>query len=258
MPNYIIHNKLYWTNKDIIVNYRRDASVIMKWANIFFELSIMFGIMSLSYPVFLNFFADKNSIYQQAEKLCQNYFMDNETDSSLNDEVPQRYLLQVLPENSNDIYDEIGYILKGFYWIRILAIIFVPLEFIISSYRIQFWHIWLILGNFIAYLVVTFNEVKNLNFYSKNCFLVNTYPGMLSFDGQDFLNILKIIISVIIIFISSWYVTFIIKKKVIFNPTQNEIAALNLFVSKNHLKNLDFSMERRLSVMSSRFEEEIR
>ena len=59
IPNHVIHKRRYWENwKPIIVNYRRDAAVIMKWANIFFEVSATFGFLAIVYPIFFHFLRD--------------------------------------------------------------------------------------------------------------------------------------------------------------------------------------------------------
>ena len=79
---------------------------------------------------------------------------------------------------------EITWIITKFQWIRYIACILIPLELIISSYRIQFWHIWIPIGIYFLYLAQAFNLVKDYKRDHPFCYLKNTYPGLLSFDDD--------------------------------------------------------------------------
>lgn len=170
VPNHIIHSKDYWKNKDLIVNYRRDASVIMKWANIFFELSVTFGLMALSYPICLKFVTNYQ-ICVKANDICDGYEPVNVTSSTDSFVIDNGYNINAVDSNTlkenynifltqpNNIIQEVNWILSDMGWIRAIAAL-IPLEMFISTYRIQFWHIWLVPGIFVLYLLQAFNYVK--------------------------------------------------------------------------------------------------
>ena len=95
-----------------------------------------------------------------------------------------------------------------------IFLILFPLELLISSYRIQFWHIWLPVGIFFVYLSLAINTVENLSETSKNCYLLNVYPGMISLDYENLIEfgllLLSFIVSLIVgVYLLLWGFTFI-------------------------------------------------
>lgn len=69
---------------------------------------------------------------------------------------------------------------------------------------------------------------------------------MLSFSDADFLNLLYMIISVLAVYILMWYITFMLKKRIIFNPLNIEIRALNEFTEIHHIKNIDLFSKKQV------------
>ena len=116
-----------------------------------------------------------------------------------------------MPEQ--DILSEAEWVIQELGWIRLIALILLPLELIISSYRIQFWHIWLPVVVFFIYLSQCFKTIHHLEFESKDCYQINVYPGMLSFDQSTMeemgLALMSfIVILIVIIYILLWGFTF--------------------------------------------------
>ena len=57
VPNALVYDKAYWERSRRVINFRRDGSVITKWANTTFELMIAFSALLPIFPMF----ADRQS-----------------------------------------------------------------------------------------------------------------------------------------------------------------------------------------------------
>ena len=130
VPNALIYEKSFWDRSKRVINFRRDAGVITKWANSCFELTMTFGAIL---PI-LRLYQ-----FQSCGETCiESIKAENGTN------IDQRIEGCEIINCDSMRGQEISHIEHSMEWIRETALYILPIEIIFTSYKIQFWHIWIL------------------------------------------------------------------------------------------------------------------
>lgn len=167
VPNCVVYNKK-WISSYRVVNFRRDSDVITKWANTCFELLVTFSPLIVGYPLFT--------------------FLNNILEISTLDDGGKEARDWILSTNS---------------WIY-FEILLIPLELLLSSYIISFWHVWQPIAVYLIYVFKT-------SFTDK--FDKVIYPGLIEWNSNRiFIFTLLGAVILLLFFGFFWILTFYAKK----------------------------------------------